>query len=615
MNEGFAIRNSKLLIVILLLEVPLLISARAGRYRCTWRQDPATSMVIGWDQLSGNNPVLYYDTQSHGRNAIAYARSVRPDRIIPARGMTNHFVRLRGLEPNTVYHFVIRDSEGVSAPLSFRTAPADPGARLSVIAGGDSRNNRPARREANRLVSKLRPDFVVFAGDMTAGDTGSEWQAWLDDWQLTIGSDGRIFPIVVARGNHERDNRSLLEIFDLPNKDLYYALSFGGNLLRVYTLNSEIPSSGDQRVWLERDLEQHKNVIWKFAQYHRPMRPHTRGKVELDQLVRDWAPLFYRHRVRLVLESDGHVVKWTYPIRPSNGAGNEGGFVRDDRSGAVYIGEGCWGAPLRENNDDKSWTRNSGSFNQFKWIFVDRRSMEVRTVRVGGGDRVGEVAESNRFTPPVGLSIWSPSNGDVVELYNPAAQPQIAGRSEIQVTGFSALALSAGIALNWSARHEHPDMYYELQRSTNGGRQYETIASRQAEGAPVNSYRYLDKAGASSTNGKWRYRLKCVAPDGSLQYFECSVDAARKPLAPPQKIMPDPRSGKLTFRYELSRPSEVKVALLDDSNEALMLETYPRKSANAHLVELDLNKIPAGEYLLIVKAGASVVKRYQVIKR
>ena len=35
---------------------------------------------------------------------------------------------------------------------------------------------------------------------MTGGDSNREWKEWLDDWQLTIGQDGRMTPIVPARG-------------------------------------------------------------------------------------------------------------------------------------------------------------------------------------------------------------------------------------------------------------------------------------------------------------------------------------------------------------------------------------------------------------------------------
>jgi hypothetical protein len=36
--------------------------------------------------------------------------------------------------------------------------------------------------------------------------------------------------------------------------------------------------------------------------------------------------------------------------------------VRDDATGTVFVGEGCWGAPLRTASDTKAYTRDAGSF-------------------------------------------------------------------------------------------------------------------------------------------------------------------------------------------------------------------------------------------------------------
>lgn len=331
--------------------------------------------------------------------------------------MNNHFVRLQNLQPNTVYYFVIADSDGTSRRYSFRTAPDRPEVPISIVAGGDSRNYRAARRYANRMVGKLRPTFVLFAGDMTGGDSGAEWIVWLNDWQESFGSDGRIFPIVVARGNHEASNRTLLQIFDVAKPELYYAHTFGGSLLRVYTLNSMMAVGGNQSNWLEADLQRYgASVRWRMAQYHHAIRPHTSGKSEKDQQMLHWAPLFFAYQMDLVLESDSHTVKWTYPIKPSRGQGSDEGFIRDDANGTVYIGEGCWGAPLRRNDDAKAWTRASGSFNQFKLIFVRQDRIEVRTVLTDQAERAPSLTEEQRFVLPPDFPIWKPTTGSVITL-------------------------------------------------------------------------------------------------------------------------------------------------------------------------------------------------------
>ncbi len=386
-----------------------------GKYRLTLRDNPATSIVIGWDQTSGRAPVVYYGTTDFGTNYTSYPNSKAPDRTVSYKGMNNNFARLNGLTPNTAYYFVINDSEGTSERFWFKTAPAD-NSRLSFIAGGDSRNNRTPRQNANRLVAKLKPHAVLFGGDMTNGDSNGEWRDWFNDWQLTIASDNRMFPIVATRGNHEDSNNSIYHLFDVPSSSVYYALTFGNNLVRTYTLNTEISISGNQTTWLRDDLNANPNTIWKMAQYHKPMRPHVSSKSEGTNQYNNWAQLFYDKGVKLVIECDAHTVKTTWPLRPSTATGSDEGFVRDDQNGTVYAGEGCWGAPLRSNNDSKSWTRNSARFNQFKWIFVDENKIETRTIKVDNASQVGTVSNDDPFTIPSNLDIWNPSNGSVVTV-------------------------------------------------------------------------------------------------------------------------------------------------------------------------------------------------------
>ncbi len=389
-----------------------------SKVRLTWSEDPSTTMKIIWDTKSelGKDQVVYYDDVDHGLNIENYSHQIKVQKIVLHKTMFNAVVHLKDLLPDTKYYFVIKTSKGdLSKRYWFKTIDDNEDAKLSIIAGGDSRNNRTPRVAANKLVSKLRADFVLFGGDMTSLDFSGQWKKWFSDWEHTIAEDGRITPVVVARGNHERSNASISKLFD-TSEGVYYSLSFAGDLLKTFVLNSETSLNGDQFTWLKNDLESSHESIWKIALYHRPMRPHTKKKSENDRLYQAWAPVFYKHGMDLVVESDSHTVKTTYPIRPSFEPGHEEGFVRDDERGTVYVGEGCWGAPLRENNDDKTWTRSSGSFNQFKWIHLDRDKMDVRTIVIDNADHVDSVLDEERFKLPKNLNVWSPKEGDIVTL-------------------------------------------------------------------------------------------------------------------------------------------------------------------------------------------------------
>ena len=593
---------------------------RINRLRCMWRDDPATSMVIAWDQRSGTEPALLYDTEDFGQVARSYRMRQRPDRSTNAKGMNTQFVRLTGLKPNTVYYFVILDSEGLSKRFSFRTAPNTPDVRLSVIAGGDSRNHREARVDANKIVSKIRPNFIMFGGDMTENDSPKEWQDWLDDWQYTIGSDGRLFPIITARGNHESQNASITELFDSPSPDVYFALTIGGNLLRVYTLNSLIPPSGNKRDWLQRDLAASQQFTWRFAQYHHAIRPHTLNKNEKDELLINWATLFHKYKVHVAVESDAHVVKWTWPIRPSKEPGSDQGFIRDDENGTVYLGEGTWGAPLRVNNDDKNWTRASGSFNQFKWLFVDQRSVEIRTIRTDGADRVQEIDPNTPFEPPLGLVFWNPPTGDVVTIKNknwrptPGPDSPVANTDPgVDLTGIVALVRDKDVVLSWTVNRDKTGMTYEILRSTDGGTKFSPLARASCKGEGKQQYEFPDRGfGASGLLAKTIYRVKCIYPDGDNSFHDARPEAAEPPPAelPPISRLTADDKGMVNIDFTLGEASDVDIILLTEDLREVARLPFPREPKGDVSKTINLSRAPAGKYILVVKAAGEVIRRY-----
>ena len=429
-------------------------------YRLVWTEDPATTMTIGWRQGSGTFTEVRYRLKggysAWQSNAVLtqynYQNLVNGTDDV----LNNSFVNLTGLQPDSDYEFQVCDSNGCTERFMwFRTAPAVE-KPVTFIAGGDSRRetstnfsrNDQARKTGFKLVAKMRPLFVLFSGDFMNNGTFEEWLIWLDEWQLTQSNDGRMYPIVPTHGNHENDVLDMMQqIFNVagPAGNLadgtYSALSFGGEMLRIWTLNTELePSVGysafesqssaawnAQTAWLTADLASHDNVTWKLANYHRPLRPHTSGKSEGNLRYSEWSPLFDQHDLDLAIESDSHMVKYTKPVRPSSAGGADEGFIEADvgngEHGTVFIGEGSWGAPKRPIDDDKTWTLISNSFWQFKHITVAPTSLDIRTVRFenysypAGVDVAVEsltqaAQDSNPAVLPMGLDLWQPFEGD-----------------------------------------------------------------------------------------------------------------------------------------------------------------------------------------------------------
>ncbi len=385
------------------------------RYRMVWTHDPSHESLLIWESLASDNRAtkIFYDTTNWGTDFESYQFQTSVSKVKTFKGMKNAYASFKNLVADKTYYFVIASDAGTSRVLSFHTAP-EMATGFTLIAGGDSRNNRVPRRNANMLVAKLKPLAVLFTGDFTSFGTSGQWAEWLDDWQLTISREGRLTPIIPARGNHEFTNDDLEKLFGLP-EDNYYSLSIGP-LLDVYALNTEISIGGHQRDWLRNDLELHRQTPWKIAFYHKPIRPHVRGKNEGQQQYDHWAPLFYKFGMSLVVEADAHDVKRSWPVIPSNGAGSEEGFVRNDKFGTVYIGEGCWGAPLRKADDNKVWTQASDSFNQLNWLSVSENSVKILTVKTDNAEIVENVPSINSFARPKNLITWKPNSGEILEI-------------------------------------------------------------------------------------------------------------------------------------------------------------------------------------------------------
>lgn len=410
--------------LVITVSISMWTYAVPSKIRAVLNGSPSTSITIVFDtSFSGvynveTNPKLYYGTGFSAVNNYSSAFAT-PTSVNDRSEMRNNIVRLNNLSPKTKYYFKIKDSKGSTDVYHFETISDQLTDRLSIIAGGDSRNNRSIRVNANKVVAKLKPHAVMFDGDMTDQGTPTQWKNWLEDWQYTVDNAKRVIPIMPARGNHEANDNYLIELFGTP-VNAYYTNILGGGLVKIYTLNSEksINAYGAQTTWLLNELSSSgDDPIYNFAQYHRPMRPHLKSKSEGVAQYAYWSNIFYTYGFDLIVEGDSHTSKITHPVAPCTGGYNcDEGFKRDDVNGTVFVGEGCWGAPLRADDDTKMWTRNSGMYNQFKLIFVDLDGIEVRTVLVDNETQIGEVNINNRFSLPPNQNIWT--TGDVTSLKN-----------------------------------------------------------------------------------------------------------------------------------------------------------------------------------------------------
>ncbi len=302
-----------------------------------------------------------------------------------------HRVRLDGLAPATTYRFVVRSDGDTSREFHFMTAPADD-RPVTILAGSDSRSDREQRRTMDRRIAAIvaaDPSILAlaFGGDYVwDGSRLDLFAEWLSDYELTTTADGRILPIIPTRGNHEGGGALFDQIFDSPGGGLghnYYALKLSAAVLWI-TLDSQIATGGEQAEFLEKALKGASGVTWKVAQYHQPLWP----AVKKDAAAKpNWLPLFERYGLNLGVESDGHVLKRTVPIK--NG--------KEAPDGVVYIGEGGLGVKQRSPHTGRWYLQSPGNTESryHVWrLHFERNRAELTAI---GED--GEVADRYELLP------------------------------------------------------------------------------------------------------------------------------------------------------------------------------------------------------------------------
>ena len=342
---------------------------KPAQWRVIWTSDPATSATISWSTAKpGSSHKLRYQIKGDdASNGLKLADSGR----FTGGGteLYYHHTRLSDLEPATAYEVQMQSDDDKSPVFYFVTGPANDRA-FSIFHGGDSRSDQMARRHVNETIAAMvaksytnddpADDVLALAhgGDYIAsGSNMAQWSVWLSDHELTVGDDGRLLPIIPARGNHDK-GKPFNEVFGFPDTDLnYYSINIGPQV-RFVTLNSETSTAGDQAKWHDAELKQSRpNNRWLLAQYHRPAFPAVKSR---SSVLQSWVPLFEKYNVDLVCEADGHNIKRTVPIRDG----------KQDETGIVYIGEGGLGVPQRTPKTDRWYLQSPGIADKGDHVFV-----------------------------------------------------------------------------------------------------------------------------------------------------------------------------------------------------------------------------------------------------
>jgi Calcineurin-like phosphoesterase len=291
--------------------------------------------------------------------------------MVPGSGVRYARATLRGLEPDTEYTYRVLLDGGSESTGRLRTAPSGP-APFRFTAFGDQGVGDDSAVVLRR-VAALRPALHLVAGDICyAAQNGQGrpndifrprvWDAWLAQNNPVAGS----VPFLCALGNHEMEPgfglhgyAGVLARVPLPgasplNCPASWAVQHGtvGFVgLDSNDVSYEIPANrgytaGAQTRWLRSTLATLRSrssvefivVVMHHSAYSTNDAHGSEGGVRDE-----WAPLFDRYAVDLVVAGHNHCYERTLPIRHGHAISFDADRA-DSANGTTYVTAGGGGA-------------------------------------------------------------------------------------------------------------------------------------------------------------------------------------------------------------------------------------------------------------------------------
>jgi hypothetical protein len=270
----------------------------------------SSARALFWVDPGREPELLLWAAGSAQRRRV---KSGRDTVAITPEGVVQFEARFDELEPDTLYCYSI---DGLTEPLGFRTAPANPDDAARFVAFGDSGTGSVYQRALFAALNTVPYGFALHLGDL-AYESGS--RAELQSYFFGVyGSLTQSFAVYPVAGNHDYRTQAaapLLESFSLPDnapagrRERFYSFDWGAaHLVGLDTENMDAV----QLDWLERDLSQNTGR-WSIVFGHRPL--YSSGEAGGNAGLRvALAPIFQRHSVRLVLAGHEHHYERSRPI-------------------------------------------------------------------------------------------------------------------------------------------------------------------------------------------------------------------------------------------------------------------------------------------------------------
>jgi hypothetical protein len=279
-------------------------------------------------------------------------------------------VTFTGLKPDSTYYYNATGTEQGKG--SFKTAPSERSS-FQFVVYGDTRTRHDMHQQViSAILKHASPDLILHTGDLVA--TGADASLWpiFFDIERELLRKAAFFP---ALGNHERNDRSFYDFFDLSTTPYY---SFNWGACHFIVMDSDISSVSKSEVarhafwseqvhWLEEDLQGSQSADFRFVSAHHPPVTAVERRQGDNPHVTALMPMFEKYKVSAAFFGHDH------------------NYQHYLKSGVHYFVTGGGGAPLYDvDKPPEDITRKVSRTENFVVVKVSGKTVRVEAFKPNG---------------------------------------------------------------------------------------------------------------------------------------------------------------------------------------------------------------------------------------
>jgi hypothetical protein len=169
----------------------------------------------------------------------------------------------------------------------------------------------------------------------------------------------------------------------------------------------------------------------------------------------------------------------------------------------------------------------------------------------------------------------------------------------IELKSFTAVWHNQKPLLTWETATEKNVSHFEIEKSLNGGFNFEKIAEQTANGNSLTTqtYQYTDlTAPETATNQTLYYRIRTVDFDGKSEYTPIRSLKSTTASAP-VTITPNPSNGNIRLGLLSSKAHTAKIDIFNMMGQ-LATSIDAKLTTGNNAINLDLTHLPMGNYTL-----------------